>query len=159
MPVANTELKNIDWDAEWLVVYYDDLLPRELTVTKYRIGDYQGDILYLLEEPSTQQFGILIQSYGSCSGCDELEAIGAAGYRAPRSEVKEELSKLAVRMFERTFWGTRDQILNYLKDRDGANSWFMNNPEGQMAIQEIIFKLEAAPTTNDAHGFIATDNY
>lgn len=58
-------------------------------------GSYQGDYLVLLADGERR--GFLMIGYGSCSGCDELEAITAYGGQkqdwAPIIAMREELDR------------------------------------------------------------------
>lgn len=69
------ELKEIDYIGSY---DYDDLV----TSFGYKIldkldeGSYQGTFIYLLQRPdmSPSMYGLLLVGYGSCSGCDSLQA-------------------------------------------------------------------------------------
>lgn len=37
-------------------------------------GDYQGDEVYILEDKHSDKVGLAVIGYGSCGGCDALEA-------------------------------------------------------------------------------------
>lgn len=53
---------------------YDDIIDSFGYKSKYEyFGSYQGDIVVIVEDGSRK--GYLIIGYGSCSGCDELEAV------------------------------------------------------------------------------------
>lgn len=53
---------------------YDDIIDSFGYKSKYEyFGSYQGDIAVIVKDGSRK--GYLIIGYGSCSGCDELEAV------------------------------------------------------------------------------------
>lgn len=76
-PLAETCLKQLRADR-YISLQYSDLIESAgLTVVSEKdFGDYQGDLVFHLVQntPEGAAHGILIQGYGSCSGCDALEA-------------------------------------------------------------------------------------
>lgn len=66
---------------------YDDLvatMPVEV-VERRSFGSYQGDLVYFVRQDG--RYGFLIFGYGSCSGCDSLQA--AQGYIDPEYDSDE----------------------------------------------------------------------
>ena len=61
----------VNYDA--LVALHGDI------VGSLTLGSYQGDLLYVIYDPETKLYGFVHTGYGSCSGCDALEA--AVGYQ------------------------------------------------------------------------------
>ena len=53
---------------------YEDLVKSwgHEIVDQEEFGSYQGDLIYILRDGD--RHGLLVIGYGSCSGCDELEA-------------------------------------------------------------------------------------
>jgi hypothetical protein len=66
--------------------------PSQITTIDH--GDYQGTLLYVVPEIGYQPsaFWALKVSYGSCSGCDTLQAI--CGYRWPEEKSEQDLNEL-----------------------------------------------------------------
>lgn len=60
-------------------------------------GDYQGTLVYVIAEESYQPHEYVTARvwYGSCSGCDTLEAIRMYGDDAPTPEQLDDYMKLA----------------------------------------------------------------
>jgi hypothetical protein len=62
-----------DWVSSRYDPDYRSLVSSFAEVVVERVfGQYQGDILFLLKQG--KQRGLLVVGYGSCSGCDQLEA-------------------------------------------------------------------------------------
>lgn len=94
------------------------------------IGSYQGDYLFLLTDE--QRIGFLTFGYGSCSGCDSLQACDSA----------EETENLRESLHNGIFWGTKEEVIAHLKGRDQGNEWWMNDHEGQVVRTKFIALLE-----------------
>ena len=66
-------------------------------ITEIDDGDYQGTLIYLIPfktyQPCEFEYLMTYAGYGSCSGCDALQAIGARGHygAAPNEEQQEDL--------------------------------------------------------------------
>lgn len=88
--------------------------------------DYQGDSLLLFRDG--ERYGILIFGWGSCSGCDALQA--CSNY--------EEVEELRTSLHEQIRWGTKDQILWYFQNHDWKGDWMWHAKEGQKFITEAI---------------------
>lgn len=69
-------------------------------------NDYQGDSMVLFRDGS--RFGYLVFGWGSCSGCDALQACGSY----------EEIDSLRASLSESIRWGTAQEIREYLEQKD-----------------------------------------
>ena len=78
------------------------------------LGSYQGDMLFLLR--SGDQFGFLVVGFGSCSGCDSLEAC----------ESQEAVDYLAESIYDGIKWfGSFDEAKEYITNLNERNlSWY-----------------------------------
>lgn len=77
--------------------------------------DYQGDSRLLYDEDG--RIGVLIFGWGSCSGCDALQACDSL----------EDVQELCNRLQESIKWfGDKEQALDYFKNHDwkGDYSWY-----------------------------------
>lgn len=90
--------------------------------------DYQGDSRYLLKKG--RQFGILEFGWGSCSGCDALEA--CSGNVAGMTKLRDEL-------WNKIHWerGPR-ALLNYIEKKDWSleyGNWgeFIDEATGKLS--------------------------
>ena len=70
------------------------------------LGDYSGDALMILRRGN--EFGLLIFGYGSCSGCDALQACG--DYK--------ELYELREALYNSIIWKEYSEFMDYLKNKD-----------------------------------------
>jgi len=79
-------------------------------------GDYQGDSYRLIadgDEPH-QRYGILIFGWGSCSGCDALQACGSVS----------ELQELADSLQDSIKWFSHKEALReYMENHDWEGDW------------------------------------
>lgn len=58
---------------DWYDGSYDDLVKDFATIEiSHTLGYYQGDIVYVLS--GGDRYGFLVVGYGSCPGCDALQA-------------------------------------------------------------------------------------
>lgn len=95
---------------------YDDLVKSwgyEI-VDQEEFGSYQGDLTYLLRDG--ERYGLLVIGYGSCSGCDELQAIEPWDDDGDWTEVVELADRL------------RDEI-HWEDDKDALMAWVDEHPE------------------------------
>lgn len=74
--------------------------PERITVIDH--GDYQGTKLFIISEKGFQpsRYWAIFVSYGSCSGCDTFEAIGADGSDPPTEKQVNEYWTLMLHMIQ-----------------------------------------------------------
>ncbi len=107
---------------------YSSLLSRHfLYVTEIVTGSYQGDLVFRVEDEDGR-VGYLVWGYGSCSGCDELEA--AYGDEAAESAIAEDMANAV-------FFGTEQEIRDHALTKDG-NRWYAYNEEVRQAIDALF---------------------
>jgi hypothetical protein len=83
-------------------------------------NDYQGDSFYLLKKG--RQYGILVFGWGSCSGCDALEAsYGDVG----------EITKLRDSLWESITWMGKVDMRKYVKDKDFKLEYYGHTGAGR----------------------------
>lgn len=92
--------------------------------------DYQGDSFVLYHK--NKQIGLLIFGWGSCSGCDALQAC----------ETVEEVEKLRDELITSIIWKSPSKMLFYLKEKDW-NLDYGYNEEKKDFIEKAILFLEA----------------
>lgn len=88
--------------------------------------DYQGDSRVLLRQSTPPAwdpplYGILIFGWGSCSGCDALQACNSY----------EDLDALIDQMRAKVIWGTKPQTIAFLKGHDWEGDY--TNTDGNTA--------------------------
>lgn len=89
-------------------------------------GSYQGDLVYLLGDGERR--GLLIVGYGSCSGCDHLQAITPWGYDYLESDEAEALDWSQVEAF-------REQLRNDIHWEDSITrlrDWYVQASENKL---------------------------
>lgn len=94
-------------------------------------GSYQGDHVALLRHPDGA-WGFTVIGYGSCPGCDALEACDSpAEVDALRDELDRDIT-----------WSAEPATLaRYIMEKDPANNWWMHDKEVTEARDGIVRKL------------------
>lgn len=71
-------------------------------------GDYQGTTIYIIPkdtyQPSTEDYVITDNYYGSCSGCDTLLAISEYEDDLPNKEQVKEYMTIALHLVQKMRW-------------------------------------------------------
>lgn len=103
---------------------YDDIIDLtweyEKILFKEYIGSYQGDLVVIFEDNG--KFGLLVQGYGSCTGCDEL--IGIVYDHNDGRDVTDQLNGISQRMFDSIMWhDSLDDLAETALERNG-NYWY-----------------------------------
>lgn len=81
-------------------------------------GSYQGDILYLLKDGD--RHGLVVIGYGSCSGCDALEAVAPRGNDDDWSPIIE----LAAELKRDIHWEDTHKALMKWVNTNPENHWW-----------------------------------
>ncbi len=95
------------------------------TLIEVHDHDYQGDSRYLFK--SGEEYGILIFGWGSCSGCDSLEACSTF----------EEVVRLRDVLWDSTEWHTFDDMKTYVETRDWEGQYFYHDKESKEFINAV----------------------
>lgn len=77
------------------------------------IGSYRGDTLAILKDPE-RGYGYLCFGWGSCSGCDSLQACDS----------EKELDDLIAHLYGQIHWDTKEGLREYLKRLDVKGKWY-----------------------------------
>lgn len=77
-------------------------------------GTYQGDYAVILKEDDT--LGFVVIGYGSCSGCDALEACKS----------NKEYRELLQSVIQNIHWGTKEELLSKVND-EFDNNWYRHD--------------------------------
>lgn len=92
--------------------YTDAFEGYEIKVSK-TLGSYQGDILYIIQDDD--RFGFVGVGYGSCSGCDALQACNTA----------EDVLSLFNRIRSDIHWEDNAlSLYEWLQDREHNLQWY-----------------------------------
>jgi hypothetical protein len=127
---ANVEILMSDIDY----IAYDDIVNDfgADVIDTARLGDYSGDILYLLR--SGDQIGLLEVGYGSCSGCDALESALPS---------VTEVQNLADSLFDSIIWKSdAKEMIEYLKSLDPACHFWCGGYNAKQAMRSFIDTLK-----------------
>lgn len=94
--------------------------------------DYQGDSRYVLRDNS--RYGILIFGWGSCSGCDALQACGSY----------KELSDLRDGLHDSIKWhDSAAGLLTYIREKDWDLDYAWHSSETRQFIEQADALLSA----------------
>lgn len=105
---------------------YDEIVATQGEIIKdWVFGSYQGDYIYLLKKDN--EYALVVIGYGSCSGCDALEACGN----------DEEFEELKQDIIKSIVWVTQEDILNDLNDEE-LNRWYFHEKEWEDVKAQII---------------------
>lgn len=112
------------------------------------IGSYQGDYLFVVTDGN--RFGFLTFGYGSCSGCDALQACGGL----------ESLTELRNSLYNSIHWEpSRKTLAQWMRDRDWEGQWFWHEEGTREFVRAAVSMLEAEPAlTNCDPGDEHQDN-
>lgn len=105
---------------------YDDMVDSwgyESLATDF-IGDYQGDIFYLLK--NNDEYSILDIGYGSCSGCDALEAC----------DTREDRIELAESIKSSMKWFSKKDLLDHLNVEYLETQYFYYQTDAKEIIEK-----------------------
>ena len=105
------------------------------------VGSYQGDHLVLLADGARR--GFLVIGYGSCSGCDALQAAEPWGYDDDEADWTD-LVKLSDQLRDEIEW--RDSgadMAAYLSGLDPANAWWLHEDESPAIIRRYVSEVLA----------------
>lgn len=92
-------------------------------------GSYDGDYYVLFKEGD--RYGYLTFGYGSCSGCDALEAC--------RSQEDED--RLQQRLTDSIFWGTAKEVVDRFLESGDRNEFYYYYPQDFVAFAEKVIDL------------------
>lgn len=105
---------------------YDEIVATQGEVLgDWVVGSWQGDYVYLLKNDDRYAFTVI--GYGSCSGCDALEA---CSNDEEFNELKEDIIKGIV-------WGTKQEVHDYIFNQE-ANRWYFHEEHWEVIGKEIL---------------------
>jgi len=88
-------------------------------------SDYQGDSRVLFR--NVEQYGWLQFGWGSCSGCDALQACNSY----------EDIEKLRETLHGQIKWGTREELLKYFTEKDWTTDYSWHSEEQKRFVEEV----------------------
>jgi thioredoxin-related protein len=103
------------------------------TILQVDDQDYQGDSRILLKDGD--RYGLLIFGWGSCSGCDALQAC----------ETIEELDSLQESLYNSIIWyDSANEMYDFLKNRDWEVQSCWYRQETKDFLQKVLDLLQGA---------------
>jgi hypothetical protein len=116
----------------WMVSDYDPLLESMGYEILLQIDDedYQGDSRLLFK--NGDQYGLLIFGWGSCSGCDALQAC----------DTFKEIEELREGLNNDIKWDTREGLLKYIEEKDWELEWSWHAEETKEFVDKVIELLK-----------------
>lgn len=106
---------------------YDDLITEGMCLAidaRQKIGSYEGDLLYIVRDGD--RYGFLTFGYGSCSGCDSLQACSTV----------EDLTELRDGLYESIRWqDNREAFVKWLGEYDFEGMWYFHEREAREFIE------------------------
>lgn len=99
-------------DYFWGASDYEPLLQSiGRILVRWDDSDYQGSTVAVMERSG--QYGVLIFGWGSCSGCDALQAC----------ESYKDIADLRRSLFDSIQWGTAEDTIAWMGNHDWAGDW------------------------------------
>ncbi len=93
-------------------------------------GDYQGDYAIIFKRDN--EFGFLVLGYGSCSGCDAMEACSS----------EEEYVDLMHSVINSIYWGTAEETIARITNEFDDNNWYRNDSSYERSIELLVEAVE-----------------
>jgi hypothetical protein len=101
-----------------------------------RDNDWQGSSYYVLRE--NEKYGILVFGWGSCSGCDSLEAITDHYYNGKNEEtIIKELNEFRDNLYNSITWRPREEMIDYVSTKDFGLEWYGHADGGRKFVEEL----------------------
>ena len=105
---------------------YDQIVALQGEIIKdWVIGSWQGDYVYLLK--NSDLFSLVVIGYGSCSGCDALEAC----------ENDEDFESLKQSVLNTIVFDSKEGLIKDLTDTE-KNRWYFYEDEWEDVKREVL---------------------
>jgi hypothetical protein len=92
------------------------------------LGDYQGDLFFLIRDPETGLWAFGRTGYGSCSGCDAWEAC----------ESLQDYEGLRNSLVDGLIWKTTAEMLVWFSTKDWTGEyWGADDPEFSTWVEKV----------------------
>lgn len=127
-------------ENEWNEWSYSDLIDAMQVQIIHQVnqGAYEGETYVLIRDGD--RYGLLIFGWGSCSGCDALEACVTI----------EEATDLLLKLWNDIHWeSSSDDMLTYMSTKDWDLEWLGQEPAGRKFVTESIGKLRELTIPRD----------
>lgn len=152
MDPLTRQIRNEQRKHDYVSVQYGDLVESMGVhiIEEKNFGDYQGDIVYHVARngPNGAEYGILIQGYGSCSGCDALQAAEPSywqledGHAITDEDLKDVLA-LRDQMAASVMWQGTEAFQKLLDETKSEGDWWHYEPELADYVRGLAELIEA----------------
>jgi hypothetical protein len=99
------------------------------TIGSQTFGHYQGDYIFIVKN-SEGELGFVVIGYGSCSGCDALEAC----------ETEEQFNSLLDSVVSNIRWGSKEELISHINNEFDDNNWYRQEKGFKESI-DILAKI------------------
>lgn len=162
--MSGMDLSNDFADIKEVNISHQEILERKgFKIDAFEVfGDYQGDYAAIVEKDG--KVGLTIIGYGSCSGCDALQAIQPWVWEPKREEFsseaayeesvnkyenqmaayREELQGYADNIERNTLFGSYEELKNAITGDDGKIKWYSSDEGFDKSKASLIAALESA---------------
>jgi hypothetical protein len=125
---------------KWAGYDYDELVTSRgaSIVTSESDDGYEGDTYYLLAQDG--RYGYLVVGWGSCSGCDALEACVDFG----------DVRDLRDRLLSEVTWGTAAEVAAHIEARTELTDFYAREPAFKEFKRQAAIALSTAPGDADS---------
>lgn len=131
----NTSNDDYFYHADYTPIlnYFGDIIHR------YDEDDWQGDTYVIIKDRPTNKIGYLCFGWGSCSGCDALQAC---------NDYKD-LSELIERLENSIIWkNNSEEMIEWLNTRDWRGEYVWHNENLKLFLPTACEKLGGKCTVN-----------
>ena len=133
----------------WIDTSYDALVGSIGSIVDQEdIGSYQGDILYLIRDG--ERWGIVCVGYGSCSGCDALQACSTLG---DVGQLRDSISN-GVRWAD-----DAEGMLELLEDTDWRAQWYSEEEGTKTFIERCKARMIEEGASYNVEELLAASDY
>lgn len=101
-------------------------------------NDYQGDDYLLFRDGD--RYGLLVFGWGSCSGCDALQACNSY----------EDIDGLRASLHDQIKWDSAASLLTYMEGKDWELEWYGREEAFQWFLPRALDALRSATITTPA---------
>jgi len=108
-----------------MIDHFGEILWKEST------HDYQGDTLVLYKHRTEDTYGVLHIGWGSCGGCDALQACTCW----------EQVNHLLNELRDSIIWGSFEEIYAYLNSHDWEAD-YINDDTAELFVKRAVPILE-----------------
>jgi len=105
-------------------------------------GDYQGDYAAVLKKDMS--YGFVVIGYGSCTGCDSLQALQEYNYDTGEYTYDSVgIKELTDSIIRNIFWGTADEVRAKITNQyEDDNNWYRSDEGYKESVDKLCEVLK-----------------